>query len=131
MVSIERHAGNDAGELRTTTVHNAISICGVRGAQNRERNPTMPEEGSRDLPAVESVGKVVAVELEGKLIDILSAEIVADVVVAGTIVAHQFARERSENPTSGELQEAAVGDGVHAAAEGVVELTHEAVSHGF
>ena len=47
----------------------------------------MPKHGSRHLPAVQRVAKKMILDLDQKLIDILSVEIVPDVVVAGTIVA--------------------------------------------
>jgi len=47
----------------------------------------MPKHGSRHLPAVQRVAERTILDLARKLIDILSIEIVPDVVVAGTVVA--------------------------------------------
>ena len=53
MMLIERDARNDARELRSAALHNAVSVGRVRRAQDREWNSAMPEHGSGDLPAVE------------------------------------------------------------------------------
>ena len=84
---IERDTGNHAGELRPTSVHNAIAIGRVRSTQNGERNSAVPKHGSRHLPTVQRVGQRAVFELEPELIDVLRVEIVADVVVTGTVVA--------------------------------------------
>ena len=57
IVFIERYARNNACELRSTAVHDAISICRIGRAQYGERNPAMPKNGSRHLPAVQRVAK--------------------------------------------------------------------------
>src|SRR5271154_6267691 len=91
----------------------------------------MQKHGSRHLPAVQCVGKKPILYLERELIDILRIEIVADVVVARTVVARQISRKGREDASCGELQESAVRDGVHAAAPGVVDLSHQAVPQAF
>ncbi len=93
IVFIERHAGNNACELRPAAVHNAISICRIGRAQDGKRNPAMPKHGSRHLPAVQCIAKKPVLDLDRQLIDILRIEIVPDVVVAGTVVASQVSRE--------------------------------------
>ena len=52
MMLIERDAGNDTGELRSTALHNAVSVRRIGRAQHRERNPAVPKHGSGNLPAV-------------------------------------------------------------------------------
>src|SRR5271169_4776814 len=62
------------------------------------------------------------------MVNVLSIKIVPDVVVAGTIVPCQVCWERRENSSRRKLQESAVGDGVHATAPGVVQLSHKSAS---
>src|SRR5580693_2714365 len=88
----------------------------------------MPKQGSRDLPAVECVAKEMVSNLDRQFIDILSVEIVANVVIARTIVPRQVSGERGEDSSGRKLQKPAIGDGVHAAAHGVVQLPHETIS---
>ena len=88
----------------------------------------MPENGAGNLPAVEGGGERVIFKFAGELVDVLPAEIVANVVVAGAVVAREIARKRRENAARGKLQEAPVGNGIHAAAEGVIELAHQAMA---
>ena len=87
VVLIERYTGNRACELRPAAVDNPIAIRGIRRTQNRERNPAVPKDGSRHLPATQRIGQVSILKLQRELIDVLRVEIVADVVVTGTIVA--------------------------------------------
>src|ERR1019366_8163877 len=54
-VLIQGHARGLPGELRPTALHNAISISGVRRAQDGERNPAVPKCGSGNLPPVHRV----------------------------------------------------------------------------
>ena len=46
----------------------------------------MPKHGSRHLPAIQCVAKKPVLDLDRQLINILSVEIVPDVVVAGAVV---------------------------------------------
>src|SRR5579863_5809487 len=62
------------------------------------------------------------------MVNVLSVEIVSDVVVARTIVPCQVRWEGRENSSRRKLQESAVGDGVHATAPGVVQLSHKGAS---
>ena len=66
--------------------------------------------------------------LDRQLIDILRIEIVPDVVVARTVVAGQFSRQRGKNPSRGKLKESSVRDCIHATAPGVVDLSLQTVS---
>ena len=87
----------------------------------------MPEDRSGHLPAVQGVAEVMALHLDGKLVDILGIEVVPNVVVAGSIIASEIAGQGRKNPSGGEGQESAVRNGVHAAAEIVVNRALDAV----
>ena len=58
-----------------------------------------------------------------QLIHILRIEIVPDVIVARTVIAGQFSRQRGKNPSRRELKESSVRDCIHATAPGVVDLS--------
>src|SRR5580698_5059288 len=122
MMLIERDAGNDARELRSAALHNAVSIGGIGGAQNGERYSAVPEHGSRNLPAVERMGQLVIPNMDGQLIHILRIEVLPDVVVARTVIAGQISGQRRKNAARRELKEASVRNRIHAAAPGVVDL---------
>ena len=47
MMLIERGARNDARELRSAALHNAVSVGRIGCAQNRERHPTVPKHSSQ------------------------------------------------------------------------------------
>src|ERR1035437_965100 len=76
MMLIEGDARNDACELRSAALHNAVSIGRIGCAQNGERHPTVPEHGSGNLPAVEHVRQLVIPKVGGQLINILRVEVV-------------------------------------------------------
>ena len=84
---VEWHAGNDTRELRAAAVDDAIAGGGIWRAEDRKRNAAVPEDGTGDLPAVESVAEKPVFNFRGKLIGVLRVEIVADVVIAGAVVA--------------------------------------------
>src|SRR5579864_2643666 len=71
MMLIERDAGNDAGELRSAALHNAVSVGRIGCAQNGERYPAVPEHSPRNLPAVKRVRQLMIPNVEGQLIHIL------------------------------------------------------------
>jgi hypothetical protein len=48
----------------------------------------VPKHGSRHLPSVRCGAKEPVLDLDRQLIDILSIEVVPDVIVAGAIVPH-------------------------------------------
>src|ERR1017187_2818635 len=127
MMLIEADARNDACELRSAALHNAVSIGRIGCAQNGERHPTVPEHGSGNLPAVEDVRQLVIPNVEGQLIHILRVEIVPDVIVARTVIAGQLSGQRRKNPSRRELKESSVRNRVHAAAPRVVELSLQTV----
>src|ERR1019366_6232565 len=68
MMLIERDASNDARELRSAALHNAVSVGRIGRAQNGEGHPTVPEHGPGNLPAVEHVRQLVIPNVEGELI---------------------------------------------------------------
>src|SRR5271166_1656497 len=127
MVLIERDARNDARELRSAALHNAVSVGRVRRAQDRERNSAMPKHGSGDLPAVERRCQQAILKVNWQLIHILRVEIVPDVIVARTVIAGQLSGQRRKNPSRGELKESSVRNRIHAAAPRVVELSLQTV----
>src|ERR1700692_1049703 len=127
MMLIERDACNDARELRSAALHNAVSVGRIGCAQNGERHPAVPEHGPGNLPAVEHVRQLVIPNVEGQLIHILRVEIVADVIVARTVIAGQLSGQRRKNPSRRELKESSVRNRVHAAAPRVVELSLQTV----
>src|ERR1700693_2643122 len=94
MVLIERDACNDARELRSAALHNAVSVGRIGCAQNGERHPTVPEHGPGNLPAVERVRQLAIPNVDGQLIHILRVEVVSDVIVARTVIAGQLSRQR-------------------------------------
>ena len=55
LMLVERDAGNDAGELRSAALHDAVSVGRIGRAQNGERHPAVPEHGPGNLPAVQRV----------------------------------------------------------------------------
>ena len=128
---VQRHAGNHARVLRTAALHDAVAVGRIRRAQDRKRQPAMPEHRSGDLPSVERPGQHAIPELDRQLIDVLGGEVVADVVVAGTVLAAQLARQRRKNGSGGEGQESTVRDRVHAAAPRVVGLDLNSVAQPF
>src|ERR1700677_4599044 len=65
------------------------------------------------------------------MIYVLAIEVVPDIVIARTVVAGEFSGQRRKNPPGGELQEPTVRDGVHATAEGVIDLSLQAVCESF
>src|SRR5579863_7978243 len=69
--------------------------------------------------------------LHRQLIDVLAIEIVPDVIVARTVVAGEFSGQGGKNSSSGKLQESAVRDRIHTTAEGVIDLSLQAVSEAF
>ena len=86
-VLVERHARNDARELRAAAVDDAIAVGRIRRAEDRKRNAAVPEDGAGNLPAVERVAEKPVFNFRRKLIGVLRVEIVADVVIAGAVVA--------------------------------------------
>ena len=108
IVFVERHAGNDACELRPAAVDDAVSIRRIRRAENGERNAAVPEDGSRNLPAVQRMAEKAVLHFRRQFIHVLRVEIVADVVVAGAVVSRQISRKRRQNSARGKLQKAAV-----------------------
>src|SRR5579862_2970168 len=127
MTLIERDVGNDACELRSTALHNAITVGRIGCAQNGERHSTVPEHGSGNLPAVEHVGQLVIPNVDGQLIHILRVEVVPDVIVAGTVIAGQLSWQRRKNPSRRKLKESSVRNRIHTAAPRVVELSLQTV----
>ena len=125
---VQRNARNDAGKLRPAALHDAVSVCRIRRAQHRERNPAVPERCSRNLPAVERVAQRMTAHFDRQLINVLRVEIVPDVIVARAIVAGQVSRQRRENPSRGKRKESSVRDRIHATAPGVIDLPLQAVS---
>src|SRR5208282_1292237 len=63
-----------------------------------------------------------------QLIHVLPAEIVADVIVARTIITGQVSGQRRKNPARRERQESSVRDRIHTTAPGVVELSLQAMA---
>src|ERR1700693_6235697 len=90
MMLIERNPCNDARELRSAALHNAVSVGRIGCAQNGERHPTVPEHSPENLPAVEHVRQLVIPNVDWQLIHILRVKVVPDVIVARTIIASQF-----------------------------------------
>src|ERR1700722_246065 len=128
MMLIKRDARNNARELRSAALHNAVSVGRIGCAQNGERHPAVPEHGPGNLPAVERVGQLVIPNVDGQLIYILRVEVVPDVIVARAVIAGQFSRQRRKNPSRGELKESSVRNRIYAAAPSVVELSLQTVA---
>ena len=128
MAIVERHASDEAGELRAAAVDDAVAVGRVGSAQHRERHAAVEEYGAGNLPAINRTSKNRIANFPGKLVHIVGREVVSNVVIARAVVARQIAGKRRENSAGGKFEEAAVGDGVHAAAEGVVHLSGEAVA---
>src|ERR1022692_1911344 len=120
MMLIERDAPNNACELRSAALHNAVSVGRIGCAQDGERHPTVPEHGPGNLPAVKHVGQLVVPNVDGQLIHILRVQIVPDVIVARTVIAGQLSGQRRENSSRRELQESSVRNRIHTAAPRVV-----------
>src|SRR3989442_122349 len=95
-------------EPRSAAVHDAASFRRIGRAEHGKRNATVPEGSSAHLPAVQRVSQPVTPDSDRQLIDILSIEIVSDVVVARAIIASQLSRKRGEDRACGKLQESAV-----------------------
>ena len=127
MMPIKRDAGNDTGELRSTALHNAVSVGRIWCAQNGERHPTVPEHGPGNLPAIQRLRQLVIPNVDGQLIHILRVEVVPDVIVARTIIAGQLSRQRRKNSSRRELKESSIRNCIHAAAPRVVELSLKTV----
>src|ERR1035437_6008425 len=137
MMLIERDARNDARKLRSTALHDAprgtgrvgrlLHARGIRRAQDRKWNPTMPEHRPGNLPAVEHLRQLVIPNVDGQLIHILRVEVVPDVIVARTVIAGQLSWQRRKNPSRRELKESSVRNRIHAAPPRVVELSLHAV----
>src|ERR1700693_2174659 len=87
----------------------------------------MPKHGSRNLPSIERVAQSMTAHFNWQLIHILRIEIVPDVIVARTIIAGQFSRQRGKNPARGKLEETSVRNGIHAMTPGVCALSFEAM----
>src|SRR5271169_6485644 len=92
MMLIERDARNDACELWSAALHNAVSVRRIGRAQNGERYPTVQEHGPGNLPAVEHVRQRVIPNVDRQLIQVLRVEVVPDVIVARTVIAGQLSR---------------------------------------
>ena len=60
IVLVQRHAWNDARKLRAAAIHDAVSIRGIGRAQNRERQATVPDRRSGNLPSVQRSTKLAA-----------------------------------------------------------------------
>ena len=88
----------------------------------------MPKRGTRNLPSVQYPGQHAVADMDRQLINILGCEIVAHVVVAGSVLAAQLTRQRRKNGAGGERKESAVRDRIHTMAPGVVRLNLEAVA---
>lgn len=86
-------ARHDAGKLRSASLHDSVSIRRVWRTQHGERHSAVPEHAAGDLPTVEGIAKRMVVKLYRELIDILAGEIVADIVIAITVVALEVARQ--------------------------------------
>ena len=95
---IQRHTRNHTRELRSATLHDAIPAVGIRSALDRKGNSAMPERRTRHLPVIQSVTEAMASHLDRQFINVLAGEVVADVVIAGTVVAGQLTRQRGKNP---------------------------------
>ena len=80
----------------------------------------MPEHRPGHLPAVQCVANLMTLHFDRKLINVLSVEIVPDVVVAGSVIAIKISRQWRQNSSGGKRQESAVRDRIHAAAEIIV-----------
>src|SRR5271154_4979849 len=74
------------------------------------------------------MAKNPVLDFDRQLINVLSVEIVANVVVAGTVVPCQVSRKGGKDAPGRKLQESAIGDGVHAPTPCVVDLPHQAVA---
>ena len=102
LMRVQRHAGNDTGVLGATALHDAISIGRIRCAENRERNPAVPEHRSGYLPAVQRIARHLVRHLDRQLIHILRREIMAHIVIARAILASQFSGQGRDDPPRGE-----------------------------
>ena len=100
VVVVQGHAGDDAGELGSAAVDDAVAVRGVRRAQDGKRQAAAPEERSGNLPAFEEL-------LRGR-VDVAGGEIVADVVIAGTAVAGEVAGDGRKDSAVGERKKSAV-----------------------
>ena len=56
-VFIEWDTGNERWQIAAHCLDDAVSICGIRRAQDGKWNAAMPKDGSRDLPTIEGVGE--------------------------------------------------------------------------
>ena len=108
VVVIKRYARNNTCKLRSTTLQDAAFFCRIGRAEHGKRNATVPKDASGHLPAVQRVSQPVIPDSDRQLIDILSIEIVSDVIVARAVIASQLSRKRGEDRACGKLQESAV-----------------------
>ena len=129
IVLIQRHTRNLAGELRSTALaqchfHSRSTACSTPRTESRYARMR-----SGNLPSVQRVPQSRWFRtLIGSCIHVLSVEIVPDVVIARAIVASQISRAAAKNRSGGKLEESAIGNRVHAAAPGVIDLPLQTVA---
>src|SRR5579871_646372 len=70
-------------------------------------------------------------DFDGQLINILCGQVVSDIVVAGAVLAAEFARQWGQDRATGEWKESAVGNRVHAVAPRVVDEDLNALRQAF
>ena len=61
---VEGRAGDDARELRSAALHDAVSVGRIRRAEHGEGNAAVPEDRAGQLPAVQEVAEVMALHLD-------------------------------------------------------------------
>src|ERR1039457_7659284 len=94
IVVVQWYAGDHAGILRAAALNDAVSVGGIRRAQNRKWQAAMPKHGARELPSVQRSGQHVIPDIDRQLVNVLSCQVVPHVVIAGTILAAKLTRQR-------------------------------------
>jgi len=115
VATVRIHPGYKAGELRPGALQDAAGLLRVLlawrrvwRAQHREWQPAVPEHGAGNLPAIYGIAEAVAAHFDRQLVDVLGGEIMANVVIAGAVLAAKLARQRREKGSCSEWQESAV-----------------------
>src|ERR1017187_5629795 len=93
-VVVQWDAGNHAGILRAAALNDAVSVGGIRRAQDRKWQAAVPKDGAGELPSVQRLGQRAIPDIDRQLVNVLGCEVMPHVVVAGTILAAQLTRQR-------------------------------------
>src|SRR5208282_3628956 len=105
---VQWDAGNRARELRPAAIHNPLLIRGIRRAQHGKGNTAVPKCRARELPAVERDSEFAVLNFQRQFVNVLTIQVVPDVVVTRSVVASEPSGQGRENSSCGELEESAV-----------------------